>query len=60
MEELMSKGERLLHSEIYKVACLKKIIVGNPLYHEEYSGNPFMLYGYIWRPKRQLALMWME
>lgn len=37
MEENKNRGERLLRSETYKVACPKKIIVGDPLYFEEYS-----------------------
>lgn len=39
MEEIINEGERLLRSEGYKVACRKKIIVGDPLYFEEYSGE---------------------
>lgn len=39
MEENINQGEQVLRKEIYKVKCPKKIIVGDPLYFEEYTGE---------------------
>lgn len=39
MVKSVNQRERLLRKELYKVKCPKKIIVGAPIYFEEYTGE---------------------